>query len=69
MLKIFAMIRQDAITRASYRMQMFVSVGSLVAALVPTYFVTQALDPFMRGRIGSRVRAPSISLSCSRDWS
>jgi ABC-2 type transport system permease protein len=51
MYKVFEMVRQDLLTRASYRFRMLTSFGSLLAMLLPIYFITDALDPMMKGSI------------------
>ena len=56
MRKILAMIRQDALTRASYRFQAITSVLTLFGMLIPLYYVARALDPIMQHTI--RDQAP-----------
>lgn len=45
------MVRQDLLTRASYRFQMFTSFLSLLGLLIPFYFITDALNPMMQNSI------------------
>lgn len=56
MRKILAMVRQDALTRASYRFQALTSLLAVFAMLLPLYYVAQALDPMMKRSI--RDQAP-----------
>src|SRR5947208_2272850 len=49
--KVMAVIRQDALTRASYRFQLLASVASLFAMFIPIYFVSTALNPVMEKAI------------------
>lgn len=49
--KVIAMVRQDLLTRVSYRFQIFASLASLFAMLVPLYFVSKALHPMMESSI------------------
>lgn len=51
MRKVIALIRQDFLTRSSYRVQMLTSVAALFGMLIPLYYVAQALDPLMRRSI------------------
>jgi ABC-2 type transport system permease protein len=49
--KVMALIRQDALSRASYRFQVVVSIASLFAMFIPIYFVSTALNPVMEKTI------------------
>lgn len=48
---IWAMLRASAITAASYRIGLLVSVAGLFASLVPLYFVSTALQGVMASKI------------------
>ena len=49
--KVLEMVRQDVLTRGSYRVQLAISFVSLFGLLVPLYLITDALDPMMRDAI------------------
>lgn len=51
MYRVFEMVRQDVLTRGSYRFQVLVSFVSLFMLLIPLYFITDALDPVMQRSI------------------
>jgi ABC-2 type transport system permease protein len=42
-----AFVRQDFLTQASYRVQMLLSIGSIVVMMIPVYFIAKALNPLM----------------------
>jgi ABC-2 type transport system permease protein len=47
-----ALIRASWLAASSYRVGMVMSIGGLVATIVPLYFVAGALQPFMAPRLG-----------------
>ena len=53
MAKVLAMLRAGWLTAVSYRVNMAASVVALLVTLVPVYFVGNALQPFMAGRISA----------------
>ena len=53
MAKVLAMLRAGWLTAVSYRVNMVASVVALLVTLVPVYFVGNALQPFMAGRIST----------------
>ncbi|HEY0972080.1 MAG TPA: ABC transporter permease, partial [Gemmatimonadales bacterium] len=54
MRRVMALVRQDVLTRGSYRVQLLSSFVSLFGLLLPVYFVTEALDPVMEASIASQ---------------
>lgn len=46
-----AFVRQDFLTQASYRVQMLITVGSIVVMMIPIYFIARALNPMMADSI------------------
>jgi ABC-2 type transport system permease protein len=46
-----ALVRVQALTFASYRVQMILSIAALLVGIVPLYFITGALQPVMSGSI------------------
>jgi ABC-2 type transport system permease protein len=48
---IAAFLRHDFLTQASYRVQMLLTIGSIVVMLIPVYFIARALNPLMAGSI------------------
>lgn len=53
MRKVAAMLRAGWLGASSYRLNMLLSIAALSVTLVPLYFVGNALQPFMAGRISS----------------
>jgi ABC-2 type transport system permease protein len=51
MFKVLALLRVGALTALSYRISALLSLGSLVAMVIPIYFVANALQPVMEGAI------------------
>jgi ABC-type multidrug transport system permease subunit len=51
--RILALIRADALTSFSYRLQTIVWLGGLIVTIVPLYFVAQALQPTMASAIAT----------------
>jgi ABC-2 type transport system permease protein len=51
MRKVFALVRAAALSSASYRLRMTISVAGLVLSIIPLYFVTDALQGTMEERI------------------
>ncbi|MGH7443665.1 MAG: ABC transporter permease [Longimicrobiales bacterium] len=49
--KLTAYIRHDALTAASYKVRLLMSLGGLAVGAVPLYFVANALQPMMAPRI------------------
>lgn len=47
MRKVVALVRARALTAASYRVQLLLSMASLTVVVVPLYFITGALQPVM----------------------
>lgn len=52
-LRVGALVRSGWQAAASYRVNMVLSIGSLVLALVPMYFIANALDPLMAESIAA----------------
>lgn len=52
--KIVALFRASALTAASYRLSMLMSIAGLVTATIPVYFVANALQPTMASTISSQ---------------
>jgi ABC-2 type transport system permease protein len=51
MRKILALLRAGWLTRASYRLGLLLSLGTLLFTIVPMYFIGNALQPVMAGSI------------------
>lgn len=49
--RVMALVRARALTAASYRVQMSLSIVSLLVGIVPLYFITGALQPVMEDTI------------------
>lgn len=49
--RVMALVRARALTAASYRVQMTLSIGSLLVGIIPLYFITGALQPVMEETI------------------
>jgi ABC-2 type transport system permease protein len=49
--KVLAIVRNDLLTRGSYRLQILVSFASLFGLLIPIYFVTRALEATMKSSL------------------
>jgi ABC-2 type transport system permease protein len=47
MRKVLALVRASWLTALSYRLNMVISVGSLLVTLIPLYFIAHALQPTM----------------------
>ena len=56
MRRLLALIRADALTTFSYRLQTIVWLGGMVVTIVPLYFVAQALQPVMTNAIAGEGR-------------
>lgn len=52
--KIVALFRASALTAASYRLSLVLSIVGLIAAMIPVYFVATALQPTMASTIGEQ---------------
>jgi len=56
MRRLLALIRADALTTFSYRLQTIAWLGGMVVTIVPLYFVAQALQPVMTNAIAGEGR-------------
>lgn len=52
--KLGALLRANWLVGASYRMQMLLSIGSLLVMVVPVYFIAHALQPTMARSIAAQ---------------